>query len=98
MQNKLVKDGGYFFVLSLTKKPTDTKNTPRGVGNYVVGEDANGAGIRRYPYSYDMTINPLTYADMAANPEVHDIGEICGYGMGYVLEFSRKIWIQHRFV
>ncbi|MFN8267217.1 MAG: M36 family metallopeptidase [Chitinophagales bacterium] len=65
-----------FFALSLTKKPTDTKNTPRGVGNYVVGEDANGAGIRRYPYSYDMTINPLTYADMAANPEVHDIGEI----------------------
>ncbi|MFN8283787.1 MAG: M36 family metallopeptidase [Chitinophagales bacterium] len=65
-----------FFALYLTRKPADTKNTERGIGNYAVGLPSTGQGIRRYPYSYDMSINPLTYADMAASPEVHDIGEI----------------------
>ncbi|MBK6274728.1 MAG: M36 family metallopeptidase [Saprospirales bacterium] len=65
-----------FFALVLSKKPGDNKNTERGIGNYAVGLPATGEGIRRYPYSYDMSINPLTYADMAASTEVHDIGEI----------------------
>lgn len=48
----------------------------RAIGTYVVGQNATGRGIRRYPYSTDMTINPLTYANMAASTEVHNIGEI----------------------
>ena len=49
---------------------------PRPVGNYAVGQPGNGAGIRRYPYSTSLTVNPLTYANLATNPEVHAIGEI----------------------
>jgi hypothetical protein len=48
----------------------------RGGGAYAAGLGAPGATIRRYPYSTDMTVNPLTYANMATSTEVHDIGEI----------------------
>ncbi len=65
-----------FFALVLSKKPTDTKNTPRPIGNYANGEATTGRGIRKYPYSYDMSINPLTYADLENDPEVHSIGEV----------------------
>lgn len=49
---------------------------PRPVGTYAVGEPITGAGIRQYPYSTSLSTNPLTYADMASNTEVHAIGEI----------------------
>ena len=57
----------------------------RPLGNYVIGQDATGSGIRKYPYTTNMTINPWTYGMMAAgtnNPstgvpgEVHLTGEI----------------------
>ncbi len=48
----------------------------RPIGNYVFGESQTGAGIRRYPYSTDFGIDPLTYDDMASNTEVHATGEI----------------------
>ncbi len=51
----------------------------RPMGVYAVGQPLNGTGIRTYPYSTDMTINPHTYTDVA-NPaqagEVHYIGEV----------------------
>ena len=48
----------------------------RPVGTYVLGQSPTAGGIRRYPYSTSLSINPLTYADLTASPEVHDIGEI----------------------
>ena len=50
--------------------------TTRPVGNYADGQPATGRGIRRYPYSTSLTTNPLTYANVASNPEVHAIGEV----------------------
>lgn len=52
---------------------------PRPVGNYAIGEPTTGTGIRRYPYSTNMAIDPLTYANMDGTVnggEVHNIGEI----------------------
>ncbi len=47
------------------------------LGTYVIGETPSGSGIREYPYSTNMTINPHTYADVATSGgEVHAIGEI----------------------
>ena len=40
---------------------------PRTIGTYVLGEPTDGPGIRQYPYSTDMKINPHTYADVAAS-------------------------------
>ena len=77
-----------FFALALTQKPGDNKNTPRPIGTYVSSQPANGPGIRTYPYSFDMGINPITYADLAnldiapapntdpKRKEVHEVGEI----------------------
>ncbi|KAI8911045.1 Fungalysin metallopeptidase-domain-containing protein [Gorgonomyces haynaldii] len=49
-------------------------NTARAVGQYVT-ENAN-KGVRRFPYTTDLTVNPLTYADLATTQEVHNVGEI----------------------
>ncbi|MCB0508607.1 MAG: M36 family metallopeptidase, partial [Bacteroidetes bacterium] len=65
-----------FFALFLRANSSDNRTSQKSVGNYVVGYDANGPGIRRFPYTYDMSINPLTYTDMALSPEEHDFGEI----------------------
>ncbi len=62
--------------LILTIESGDTGPDPRGIGTYALGEATNELGIRRYPYSTDMSVNPQTYADLAISGEVHDIGEI----------------------
>ncbi|MFC4263344.1 M36 family metallopeptidase [Ferruginibacter yonginensis] len=73
-----------YFGLMVT---TDWATTPltdgpraRPIGNYVTGQSAStGVGIRLYPYSTNLTTNPLTYANMGTGTvgtEVHNIGEI----------------------
>jgi extracellular elastinolytic metalloproteinase len=65
-----------FFGIAATVKAGDTGDMPRGVGNYAVKLPVDGGGIRRHPYSTDMTVSPLTYADVALSTEVHDVGEV----------------------
>ena len=51
----------------------------RPLGTYVLGEPTTGAGLRTYPYTLNMAVDPHTYADMNGTPngsEVHYIGEI----------------------
>lgn len=64
----------------------------RPVGTYVIGQSPTGSGIRNYPYTTNITANPLTYQHMGlgnvapwvlfpssgptAGNEVHNIGEI----------------------
>ncbi len=56
--------------------PGDTGDKKRGIGTYALRTPTNAIGIRRYPYSTDMNLNPLTYSDVAGNPEVHALGEV----------------------
>ena len=68
-----------YFSLILTQQIGDMANDARGVGNYVLGQGQNGPGIRSFPYSFDMTGNPLTLDD--ANTRLptgipHPVGEI----------------------
>lgn len=65
-----------FLALVTTAKAGDTKDKTRGVGTYVTREDDNGKGIRTFPYSLNMSINPHTYGDIVSNTEVHYIGEV----------------------
>ena len=67
-----------FWSLAFLVKPGDTKNTARPTGNYVIGQPSSGGGIRRFPYSYDMSVNPQTIADYNTDSshEVHNTGEI----------------------
>lgn len=61
-----------FFALVFTAKPADTRNTPRRIGQY----SFDPAGIRSFPYSSDLSINPLTYTDVRTRTEVHAVGEV----------------------
>ncbi|GEP49716.1 peptidase M36 [Flavobacterium noncentrifugens] len=49
-----------WFGLMMQIKSTDVGTNPVTVGTYVYNEPNDGAGIREYPYSTDMTINPRT--------------------------------------
>jgi hypothetical protein len=72
-------------------KSGDSGETAKGIGTYAVNEATTGGGIRSYPYSTNMTINPLTFADtngktyIDTDPvtlvdtelvEPHDVGEV----------------------
>ena len=64
-----------WFSLVTSVLPGDAGETGRGIGTYVFGQSVDGLGIRRFPYSTNMDINPLTYGDVASFQEVHDLGE-----------------------
>ena len=62
-----------------TALATDGFNKPRAIGNYAIGQPVTAAGIRNYPYCTNMSVNPLTYANLGVAPigiEVHNIGEV----------------------
>jgi hypothetical protein len=66
-----------FFALAFTMKPTDTAIGTYPLGTYVLGQDPQtGAGIRNYPYSTDMSVNPLTYESIETTNIPHGGGEI----------------------
>ncbi|MDO7885243.1 M36 family metallopeptidase [Hymenobacter cheonanensis] len=69
-----------YFGLMMTTDWTTAQTTDgpkaRPVGAYVYGQTPSGVGLRRYPYSTSLSVNPLTYANVATNPEVHAIGEV----------------------
>ncbi|HEV2854945.1 MAG TPA: M36 family metallopeptidase [Thermoanaerobaculia bacterium] len=65
-----------FFALVMTAQPTDTGNTPRGVGSYVSFQNENGPGIRRYPYTRNLAVNPFTYGDVPGEVAPHGVGSV----------------------
>lgn len=80
-----------WMALMMQLKSGDVGETAKGIGTYAINEATTGGGIRNFPYSTNMTINPLTFADtngktyMDTDPitlvktelvSVHDVGEI----------------------
>jgi extracellular elastinolytic metalloproteinase len=71
-----------YFGIAITMKPEDTETTSRGVGTFAVNQTIVGNGIRQYPYTTDMAVNPFTFnnvqdqalADGAVS--VHGVGSI----------------------
>ncbi|NNE27716.1 MAG: DUF11 domain-containing protein, partial [Saprospiraceae bacterium] len=64
-----------YFGLITSVEPGDLGSDRRGIGNYVDGTTVNGRGIRRFPYSTDMNINPQTLNDIFGQG-VHATGEV----------------------
>lgn len=62
--------------LVFTAHPDDTPKTARGIGTYVIFEPPDGPGIRNFPYTTDLTVNPQTYADIGSTNIPHGVGEI----------------------
>jgi hypothetical protein len=67
-----------FCTLFLTPDASDTATMGRGVGTYLTFEPPDGIGIRPFPYSTDMAVNPLTYGDLTTgNLSIpHGIGTV----------------------
>ena len=60
---------------SKAKQTDDTVR--RAIGSYVISQKPNSLnGVRKYPYSTDMSVDPHVYSDLAVSSEVHDIGEV----------------------
>ena len=62
--------------LFLTAALTDTGSMSRGIGTYVLGQPPDGPGIRNFPYSTDLGINPQTYDSIKTALSPHDVGEV----------------------
>lgn len=62
--------------LILTAEPGDLGTDKRGIGTYALYQDTDGQGIRRYPYSTDMSIAPLTYSAVPSSAVPHGVGEV----------------------
>ena len=65
-----------FWALAVTAQPQDTAEQPRGTFTYLVFQGPGDAGVRRFPYSTDPAVNPLTYGDVADAVFPHDVGEV----------------------
>ncbi|QIE59971.1 T9SS type A sorting domain-containing protein [Rasiella rasia] len=63
-----------FFGLMLTMKTGDSGGDARGIGNFALGENSNGGGIRPTPYSTNTSINGTTYADINSLAVPHGVG------------------------
>ncbi|EDM45586.1 Protease-associated PA [unidentified eubacterium SCB49] len=64
--------------LIMTMETGDTAADPRGIGTYSSGQGSAGAGLRTYPYTTDVTLNPFTYAstNSAAESAPHGVGSV----------------------
>ena len=67
---------GDFFGALITMQSGDVGTDSRAVGTYLFGEGQNGDGIRTYPYSTDLAVNPDTYDNIKGSTSVHRIGSV----------------------
>lgn len=64
-----------WFALMLQMKTGDLGTTPREIGTYAINQPTTGVGIRNFPYSTDMALNPLTLVN-SNDDESHNRGEV----------------------
>ena len=65
-----------YFGLMLTMHQGDQGADARGIGTYLFNQGANGGGIRTYPYSTNMSINPHTYNSIKSEVAPHGVGSV----------------------
>src|SRR5690606_28250948 len=65
-----------YFGLILTMKTDDNENTPRGIGNYALGEGRGGRGLRTKYYNTDFAVNDFTYNSIKTQVAPHGVGSV----------------------
>ena len=65
-----------WFSLMLTMEPGDAGTDRRGIGTYLLGQPPGGRGIRSYPYSIDMAVDPRTYDSIGFATVPHGVGSV----------------------
>jgi uncharacterized protein (TIGR03437 family) len=63
-----------FLALALLAKESDDLNGAYPLAQYVSGNYQRG--VRRYPYSTNRSVNPLSFGKISGNTQVHSVGEI----------------------
>jgi hypothetical protein len=75
VQEQMGEGWSDFFGVALTMRDGDDGATPRGLGNYVIYKDSrSGKGIRPFPYSTDLAVNPATYNFVRGARAPHGVG------------------------
>lgn len=74
-----------FFAAAFTSRASDVGSSRRGMATWLVFQTGNGQGIRNTPYSTSMSINPVTYAQVA-----NTTGISSPHGIGYV--WNSMLW------
>ncbi len=65
-----------WFGLMLQMKQNDNGEDRRGIGTFVINQPTNDDGIRSYPYSTNMSINPVTFVDTNTLAVPHGVGSV----------------------
>lgn len=65
-----------YFSLVTSVLPGQDGTEARGIGTYAFGQEGNGPGIRRFPYSTDLNVNPQDYDDIIGTTAPHPLGEV----------------------
>lgn len=65
-----------WYALVITMKPGDSEELPRGIANYYRGNGPLGGGVREYPYTTDIALNPLTYDSIKTVGIPHGVGTV----------------------
>ena len=62
--------------LMMTIEPNDVGTSGRGVGTYAISQSPAGGGIRDFPYSTDLSVDPRTYTDISSSSVPHGVGSV----------------------
>ncbi len=65
-----------WFGLIMQMKSGETGVERRGIGTFVSNQPTNDVGIRTYPYTTDMSINPFTFASTNTLVRPHGVGSV----------------------
>lgn len=90
-QEQLGEGWSDYFGMAITMNPDDTETRVRGVGTFASGEAISGNGIRRYPYTTDMAVNPFTFKEVQ-NQALPD-GDVSVHGVGSI--WATMLWDLH---
>jgi subtilisin-like proprotein convertase family protein len=67
-----------WFAMMMTLEAADEGAQARGIGNYLLGQQASGGGLRPLPYTTDMSINGHTYDYIRQASIPHGVGYVWG--------------------
>lgn len=65
-----------YYGVIMSIEPGDVGTDARPVGTFLFGQPANGPGIRTFPYSTDLAVNPHTYDDIKTESVPHGVGSV----------------------
>lgn len=75
-EERMTEGWADWYALMLTMSPNDISTDPRGIATYLFNQGENGEGVRHYPYTTDMNINPQTYSFIAFEQGTHQVGSV----------------------